>query len=894
MGIRQIFIVILVFILLASTVSAVSFEWVMGNSATADSLSSGRHEDNEDACFKWNAPDLIRQQGRPVLMLTGFINDAHTCANRCNTGVRYTFFYKGREFFSEKYFARRSSSPDYEPQIYSPVDNAVIGGSCDWQGEGGYKSCDAGDHCDFDGELNIYWAEIDVSGFASVFPKDNIVSLGRIKDLYPKDLLPDNDTIYLGLYTANHGDIMYWFGELEEDPTIPLKRETDDYYEYINVCSDLNHNGICDYTDAEKCYDNGADWYGDPDSQTGFCCGPDPAQINQDTGMESTDCAVTLYADKAYCGTTLSNNYEWAPKNEIGAVHELLNCPGASMVSDGQQFQLCEPGDDTEFFTITPPALGTHGYLCYDGEIFECAGDNTAYSSNQDFVAETGTSTNDLVGSGGCPPKIVAYWSLENNANDIEGSYNGAIEGATSTAGKIDNAMHFEVGHKITFPASLPITGDQFTVEAWIKPTQTSGVRKIIEKENSFKIAIDSELLVGAVQTDTPMIDFGSRRVVSNAWHHVALAYNGEKALLYLDGVAVTDDDVSGDIVWSNKPIILGGSFIGDIDEVAIYDKALRSSLIKRHSQLPARYCHSDGGPTTKNYYCAADGEWITDLDIKDASSCNKAGFVWTGNLCCSEDDDAMEYYNDHDTPAADLLLKPAGQTVAAHASAQVESSQIILKNIKQYATIQGPAKLQIETYSAESPTDLGSCPELPGSPQIIDVAPWENRTIRINSLGKAGSTCRYRWKIITAKPLLALGGCWNKKFVPIGHFASPGIINYHGAFYSCGLSANALPMSLKDFHTNMSLIIPASPDCDNIMLNARGSGIHAVCNPGYKWQFTNNSAANTPARTKWNVTSANASQWGCCTENQCWTGKDCSNIGEFYKVDSMSYYCGE
>jgi len=45
--------------------------------------------------------------------------------------------------------------------------------------------------------------------------------------------------------------------------------------------------------------------------------------------------------------------------------------------------------------------------------------------------------------------------------------------------------------------------------------------------------------------------------------------------------------------------------------------------------------------------YCASDAKFTTDLDIKDAASCNKAGFDWTDTLCCSEADDNAEYYND-------------------------------------------------------------------------------------------------------------------------------------------------------------------------------------------------------------------------------------------------------
>lgn len=60
-----------------------------------------------------------------------------------------------------------------------------------------------------------------------------------------------------------------------------------------------------------------------------------------------------------------------------------------------------------------------------------------------------------------------------------------------------------------------------------------------------------------------------------------------------------------------------------------------------------------------KTYYCRPDRKFATDLDVPDSqasdkaligknkATCEKAGFTWTGTKCCSEDDDANEYYSD-------------------------------------------------------------------------------------------------------------------------------------------------------------------------------------------------------------------------------------------------------
>ncbi len=61
----------------------------------------------------------------------------------------------------------------------------------------------------------------------------------------------------------------------------------------------------------------------------------------------------------------------------------------------------------------------------------------------------------------------------------------------------------------------------------------------------------------------------------------------------------------------------------------------------------------------SKTYYCRSDRKFVTDLDVsasqvsdktliaKNKVTCERAGFIWTGTKCCSEDDDPTEYYND-------------------------------------------------------------------------------------------------------------------------------------------------------------------------------------------------------------------------------------------------------
>ncbi len=76
-------------------------------------------------------------------------------------------------------------------------------------------------------------------------------------------------------------------------------------------------------------------------------------------------------------------------------------------------------------------------------------------------------------------------------------------------------------------------------------------------------------------------------------------------------------------------------------------------------SANPAGYEGDIASPENKTYYCRTDRKFVTDLDVpnsqiedkalisKQKTTCERAGLAWTGTKCCSEADDANEYYND-------------------------------------------------------------------------------------------------------------------------------------------------------------------------------------------------------------------------------------------------------
>ncbi|MEM4263365.1 MAG: LamG domain-containing protein [Candidatus Woesearchaeota archaeon] len=912
MGSTKAFLIVLGLILLSSSAVAVDFEWALGDSRTrfgSGSYRFGPYVQTDESFTNIFGPPA----GDPRMIVVFIHWYGDPPCNRCHINLRMGTLYKNSKiikctnsigdagWFDNYYF-------------YRIADRILYGGGgfgTECSGNWEYNCGGSGsDRCRVLFLFDTEYVQLSISGLGSVFKEDRVKSVGSIYDLMGDKLPPAGETVYLGLDTPK---VMYWIGKEGEEYNNQKEIKDPAPDDYLNVCADIDENGVCDYKQAELCENAGADWY------KGVCCGEDPGAIKQASGLDAVNCTYHSGLN-AFCGKTLDGRWQWAPVDDVGNIHALLACPGISIVSDKNKFYGCKgqsvqgvsdslvaSGSTQRMLDFSSPwprasgyywafnslnvsgTLGTHEYICSNGEIFECKGDTPAYTYDRGAVAETGITTFELLGSGGCPPNIISYWTFDDGtAKDTKGSFNGNNIGAVAATGRVNGALSFDGADRVEIPGSLN-ANIEFTIEAWIKPTQTSGLRKVLEKENSFRIAIDNGILIGAVNTGQGMLDFGSRTIVANVWHHVALTYDGSAAKLYLDGIAV-EEQILGNISWSNNPLIIGGNFIGDIDDVAFYGKALRQSLIMLHAKNPASYCRADSGAPVANNYCAADGDWTPDLDIKDMSSCNKAGFHWTGSKCCSEADDIpTEYYNEYDTPAPDLTQA----VVAKHAGAQVSSSQIILSNTGHYVTIKGPARLTVESYSAESSSAIGACPKL--RTDTIDIAPWENKTIRIDALGESGEPCRYRWKIITAQPILALGGCWNKTFVERGTLVNPKILNYQGAFFGCALPSNSPFLALKDTHTNNNLLSNLQPNCAGLKQNAAGPGNHSVCGPDGIWLYTNDAKATFAKNISWDPSDYGItviSSAGCCRDDQCWNGFECVDEGTYYTIGEDAFVC--
>jgi hypothetical protein len=200
---------------------------------------------------------------------------------------------------------------------------------------------------------------------------------------------------------------------------------------------------------------------------------------------------------------------------------------------------------------------------------------------NDRLLATTAGNTDPILMPGG----MSSWWAGDENANDLIGSYNATVNGATYAAGKVGNAFNLDgLDDSISIPSMS--LGNIFSIELWIYPTSNNNSQNVIS--NSYNSSSYGALLLDAnsrtlyfKQAGWDRVSTGSNSFSSiNSWVHIALTHDGFFTRIYVNGVL---KGTSGAYRMNfNNSLRLGfstngsyGYFKGLIDEVSLYGRAL-------------------------------------------------------------------------------------------------------------------------------------------------------------------------------------------------------------------------------------------------------------------------------------------------------------------------------
>lgn len=129
-----------------------------------------------------------------------------------------------------------------------------------------------------------------------------------------------------------------------------------------------------------------------------------------------------------------------------------------------------------------------------------------------------------------------------------------------------------------------------FTISSWIRNSNTSVVRSFIAKGTDYDLKLNAAHMVEFSWNNAIQIT-STTALLDSKWHQVAITYSGNNAMLYIDGVldktvsslpvpSATTARFSIGGIYNNKSSITA-PFLGDIDEVRIWDVALSNNQLK-------------------------------------------------------------------------------------------------------------------------------------------------------------------------------------------------------------------------------------------------------------------------------------------------------------------------
>jgi hypothetical protein len=195
-------------------------------------------------------------------------------------------------------------------------------------------------------------------------------------------------------------------------------------------------------------------------------------------------------------------------------------------------------------------------------------------------------------------------------AHDIAGAHDGTYKSAAmlgvegAIAGDDDTAASFDgtAESSVTMPAGFEFGGTSpFSVEVWMKQHTPHGFGFAVDHNNynprhGWSVRF-SEGSVGLERYEAGSYAgtgaVANRGLADDHWHHVVTTYDGDHVALYIDGDAAFQGSggttmTAGTGPWTVGAQDCGGGcagdfFIGTLDEVALYDKALAADRVAAH-----------------------------------------------------------------------------------------------------------------------------------------------------------------------------------------------------------------------------------------------------------------------------------------------------------------------
>lgn len=190
---------------------------------------------------------------------------------------------------------------------------------------------------------------------------------------------------------------------------------------------------------------------------------------------------------------------------------------------------------------------------------------------------------------------MVSWWAAEGDANDLAGGHHGVLVGDTQF-GMGESGMGFVLdgnGDGVILGNTEHLQLQDFSIELWAKRFDTANTSAVTPDailfgygSGGFGFGMFDNGNLFLTKVDAGNV-FAPTAIKDLSFHHLAVTKAGSQVVFYVDGTAYPGPAYNPGFVFGTPAGIglrgdnLNNSFLGVIDEVAVYNRALSSNEIQ-------------------------------------------------------------------------------------------------------------------------------------------------------------------------------------------------------------------------------------------------------------------------------------------------------------------------
>jgi hypothetical protein len=225
-----------------------------------------------------------------------------------------------------------------------------------------------------------------------------------------------------------------------------------------------------------------------------------------------------------------------------------------------------------------------------------------AGASDQQNVAQVWTNGYAAVWHLNENPAGTAPQMKDRTANANHATAFGSMPAGAQVTGQIDGALQFDGTDdvlRIPNSASTDITGNNFTLSAWVRPTNVSARdQAIISKAHEGGSNVEryhlgfnanGSINVRRHSGSLARLDGTAGQIVNNQWYYLVGVYDGSTLRGYINGVDVASMSATGNITSSTEDLLIGKRYDNRFYEGRI-DEPRVSTVARSAAWIQAEY----------------------------------------------------------------------------------------------------------------------------------------------------------------------------------------------------------------------------------------------------------------------------------------------------------------